>query len=206
MHLFEDDDLQLVRRVQAGEIVAFEALVRRHHLRVYRTLIGICGRSDDAEDDVQTVFLRAFEHIGSFRGAARLSTWLTRIAMNVGLERVRARRRRRQESHLPPVAEDEGDSYRPANLLLWSDDAELLYSRNEVRELVERAIMSLPAKYRAVVLLRDIEQLSTEEAAAALGLNTATLKTRLLRGRLRLRDALAPHFVDRARTQDASPL
>ena len=186
-----DPDLPWVERVQAGEVSAFEELVRRHHTRIYRTLIGITGRPDDAEDDLQNVFLKAFKSIRQFRRASRFSTWLTRITINEGLERLRSR----EKLESLDFSDDDEAEVRPRQLRAWSDEAERAYSREQTRQLVEQAILLLPAKYRAAVVLRDLEQLSTEEAAAALGLGTATLKTRLLRGRLMLRDALAPHFV-----------
>jgi len=185
-----DPDIPWVERVQAGDVEAFEELVRRHHQRVYRTLVGVAGRGPDTEDDLQNVFLKAFENIGKFRGASRFSTWLTRIAVNEALERLRSPKRVESLD----TADEDGD-VRPRQLRAWVEDAEGLYSREETRRLVEQAILRLPPKYRVVVLLRDIEQLSTEEAAAALGLGTATLKTRLLRGRVMLRNALAPHFT-----------
>ncbi len=191
----EDPDQALVSAAQAGDMRAFEELVRRHHQRVYRTLIGISGNPSDAEDDVQNVFVKLFKNLGKFRGASRFSTWLTRIAINEGLERVRSRR----PTESIEVDDDEEAPYRPTQVQMWVEDTEQVFSRVQVRALVEQAILALPEKYRTVVVLRDIEQLTTEETAAALGLGTATMKTRLLRGRLLLREALAPHFIDRAR-------
>lgn len=192
-----DPDADWVERVQGGDVEAFEELVRRHHLRVYRTIIGITGRSEDVEDDLQNVFLKAYQNLGKFRGASSFATWLTRIAINEALERLRSRRK--LESLDSESEDEEGEARRPRQVRAWADDAERLYTRQRTRELVEEAILGLPPKYRLVVLLRDIEQLSTEEAAAALGLGTATLKTRLLRGRMMLREALAPHFTEASR-------
>jgi RNA polymerase sigma-70 factor (ECF subfamily) len=93
--------------------------------------------------------------------------------------------------------EEEGEHFRPGLVLAWADDPEQLYQREELRALVERAVASLPMRYRMAVLLRDLEQLSTAEAAVALGLGIPTLKTHVLRGRLMLREALAPHFIPR---------
>jgi RNA polymerase sigma-70 factor (ECF subfamily) len=195
----EDPDATLVSAAQAGDLSAFEELVRRHHQRVYRTVIGISGHPDDAEDDVQNVFVKLFRNLGKFRGDSRFSTWLTRIAINEGLERVR----RGRPTESIEVDDDEEAPYRPIQVQMWVEDTEQVFSRVEVRALVEQAILALPEKYRAVVVLRDIEQLTTEETAAALGLGTATMKTRLLRGRLLLREALAPHFIDRSRSTGA---
>jgi RNA polymerase sigma-70 factor (ECF subfamily) len=170
---------------------AFEELVRRHHRRLYRTLVAVTGRADEAEDDVQSAFLKAYENLARFRGQARFATWLTRIAINEGLER---RRRRGRTAPLEGEA-GEAEPLRPRSVEAWAEDAEKLYRRQELRELVERELMRLPVKYRLVVVLRDLEQLPGREVAAALGLGLATMKTRLLRGRLMLREALAPYFT-----------
>lgn len=191
----EAEDLLLVRRVQSGDMGAFETLVRRHDRRVYRTLIGVLGGPEDAEDALQNVFLKVYSHIGGFRGDARFSTWLTRIAINEGLMRLRSRRPTESlEEAGEPAVEVVSRDLRP-----WEEDPESACSRGETRALVERELARLPAPYRLAVMLRDIEQLSTEEAAAAMSVPVPTLKTRLFRGRLMLRDALAPHFQARGK-------
>ena len=182
-------------RARAGEKAAFEELFRRHHRAVYRTLAGLTGRREDAEDAVQTAFLKAFQHLDQFQGASRFSTWLTRIAINEGLTKLRERR----VESLDAVTDDEDADFMPRNVRAWDDDPEVLRSRAQARELVEREILKLPAKYRVAVLLRDIQQIPAEEAAQMLGLGVPTLKTHLLRGRLFLREALAPHFAPRRR-------
>ena len=187
-------DLELVTRARQGETEAFEELFRRHHRGVYRTLLGITGRPEDAEDAVQTAFLKAFQHLDQFQGASRFSTWLTRIAINEGLGKLRERGR---TESLDAATDDEDAEFIPRKLRAWDDDPEVLRSRAQAKELVEREILKLPAKYRLAVLLRDIQQYSAEEAAQMLGLGVPTLKTHLLRGRLFLREALAPHFARR---------
>jgi RNA polymerase sigma-70 factor (ECF subfamily) len=134
--------------------------------------------------------LKAFEHLSRFEGRSKFSTWLLSIATNTGLERLR--RRRPMESLDEPSSDDEG--FRPRQVRAWTDDPEQLYSQAELRALIEHGVMALPVKYRVVVMLRDIEHLSAEEAATALGLGIPAIKSRLLRGRLMLREALAPHF------------
>ncbi len=191
-----DEDAALVARAQCGDIEAFEALVLRHVRRAYRVLLGITGNHADAEDGVQNTFLKAYQHIREFEGAAKFSSWLTRIAANEGLEILRRRKTRRRESLDDWLSEHE-ETFQPRNHQPWQKNPEQLTADAQVRALVEKEIMKLPAKYRVAVMLRDLEQLSTEEAATALGLNEATLKTRLLRGRLMLREALAPHFGPR---------
>jgi len=191
-----DPDAGVVARVRGGDLGAFEELVRRHQRRIYRTLIGITGNAEDAEDGTQNAFLKAFERIGKFRGAAKFSTWLMRIAINDGIQRLRTRKR---VTGLDDIGSKGAEEFRPRQVQAWDDNPEQLYSKAQMRELVERALMKLPAGYRVVVMLRDIEQLSTEEAAKALGLGIAALKSRLLRGRLMLREALAPHFISRGK-------
>jgi RNA polymerase sigma-70 factor (ECF subfamily) len=193
----EEVDHDLVARARTGETAAFEALFRRHHRAVYRTLCGLTGCREDAEDAVQTAFLKAFQHLEQFQGAARFSTWLTRIALNEGLGKLR--QRGRLES-LDDANDEEDAQFMPRNVRSWDDDPEVLRSRAQARELVEGEILKLPAKYRVALILRDLQQMPAEEAAQILGLGVATLKTHLLRGRLLLREALAPHFAPRRKT------
>jgi RNA polymerase sigma-70 factor (ECF subfamily) len=186
-----DPDAECVARVQGGDVNSFEDLMVRHSQCVYRTLVGILGDPDDARDAMQGTFLKAFQHLGRFEGRSKFSTWLLTIAHNTGIQRLRERR---PTESLDETGFDE-ESFRPRQIQAWTDDPESLYSQAEMRSLIERAIMKLPAKYRIVLMLRDIEQLSVEETAAALGLGIPAFKTRLLRGRLMLREALAPHFA-----------
>ncbi len=188
----EDEDAALVSRVQGGDVSAFEELVERHNRRIYRTLVGITGNTEEAEDATQDTFLKAFQHIRRFRGKSKFSTWLTRIAINTGVERTR---RHKSVVSLDESGEEGDREFRPRQVRAWADDPEQAYSKKQLRELVEQGLMKLPSKYRVVVILRDIDQLSTEEAAEILGLGIPALKTRLLRGRLMLREELAPHFM-----------
>jgi RNA polymerase sigma-70 factor (ECF subfamily) len=191
----DDPDADLVANVQAGNADAFEDLVRRHTRRVFRTLIGILGDAEEAQDASQEAFLRAYEHIARFQGRSKFATWLVSIATNVGVQRLRDRR--------PMESLDEaGDdhSLRPRLVQAWHDDPEQVYSQQERRRLVERGVMRLPAPYRIAVMLRDIEQLPNEDAAAALNLSVPNFKARVFRGRCLLREMLAPHFVRRERS------
>ena len=190
-----DEDANLVAQAKKGDLDAFEQLVRLHQGRVYRTLIFMTQNSSEAEDGMQDVFLRVFESIGGFQGTARFSTWLTRIAINEGVERLR---KRREMESLDEESADEDEPFRPRYVVSWEDNPEQLYSKAEIRQLVQGELMKIPIKYRVPVLLRDLEQLSTEEAAQALDLAVPALKSRLLRGRLMLREALAPNFKKRA--------
>ena len=190
-----DPDAALVARVQQGDIDVFEELVRRHSRRVFGALAGLVGNIEDARDATQEVFLKAFENIGRFQGRSKFSTWLTSIAINTGTELLR---QRKPSASLAEMEDDEG--FRPRQVQKWEDNPEQMCSASQVNDLVREAVLRLPEKYRVAVLLRDINQLSTEEAAAALELSIPALKARVLRGRLMLRESLAPHFIRQDKT------
>lgn len=183
----DDPDFEIVARVKNGDTDAFEELVRKHGRRVYRSLIGILGNAEEAEDALQDAFLKAFQHLPNFEGRSRFSTWLVRIAINTGLQRLRSRK------EFDSLDED-SEEFRPRNIQAWTDNPEDYYSREELRRLVEKEVMKLPLKYRVALMLRDLEELSTEEAAAALGLSVPGLKARVLRGRLMLRESMVLYF------------
>ena len=185
-----DPDAPLLAEIRGGNADRFEELVHRHSPRVFRTLAGIVGNVDDAHDATQEVFLRAFEKLDSFQGRSRFSTWLISIAINTGTEILR----RRKPTGTLDNSEDE-DDFRPTRVQRWVEDPEELLSAVERDQLVREAILHLPEKYRVALILRDINQLPTEEAAAALELSVPALKARVLRARLMLRERLAPHFM-----------
>ncbi len=184
-----DDDLPLVDRILAGDAQAFEELVRRHKRRVYRVTIAITGNQEDAEEAMQETFLKAYQRLGDFQRASRFSTWLTRIAINEALQK--RRQRRPTESLDEPVMTDEG--VMPKQLEDWHDP-ERIYAKEEIRKIVEQAIQSLPPIYREAFVLRDVEGLTTEEAAEVVGVAIPAFKSRLLRARLMMREALAARF------------
>jgi RNA polymerase sigma-70 factor (ECF subfamily) len=183
----DDPDFEIVTRVRNGETDAFEELVRKHGRRVYRSLLGIVGSPEEAEDALQDVFFKAFQHLPHFEGRSRFSTWLVRIAINAGLQRVRSRKEF-------DSIDEENEEFRPRNIQAWTETPEDFYSREELRRLVEKEVMKLPAKYRVALMLRDLEELPTEEAAAALSLSVPGLKARVLRGRLMLRESMVQYF------------
>lgn len=195
-----DPDAGLVARVQGGNVDAFEELVARHSRRVYRTLMSILGNVEEAQDAMQDTFLKAFQHIGNFQGRSKFSTWLVTIASNTGLQRLRERRRIESLDDAKAEADEE---FRPRQIGAWADNPEQLYSQAERRSLVEGGLMKLPPKYRVVLVLRDIEQLSGEAAAAVLGLGIPALKARLFRARLMLREALSVHFARSAKRMNS---
>jgi len=188
----QDADAGLVAQAQSGELGAFETLVRRHGQLIYRTLIAILGNSADAQDAMQDTLLSAFKHIGGFEGRSKFSTWFVSIARNTALKRLR--RGKLFESLDEDEYDEEGDS-RPRQVRAWQDNPEQCCSKSEMRQLIEKGILALPANYRVVVILRDIQQLSTDEVARQLELSVPAVKTRLLRGRLMLREWLSPYFT-----------
>ena len=193
----DDPDAALVAQIQSGNLDGFEELVRRHSRRVFGTLAGLLGNVDDARDATQEVFLKAFENIGRFQGRSKFSTWLTSIAIHAGTDLLRQRK--------PSELLDEeqgGEGFRPRQVQKWAEDPERLLAASQRAELVREAVLRLPEKYRVAVLLRDINQLSTEEAAEALNLSVPALKARVLRGRLLLRESLAQYFVRQDRIDD----
>jgi RNA polymerase sigma-70 factor (ECF subfamily) len=159
---------------------------------VYRTLAAILDNPDDALDAMQDALLSAFKHIAGFQGRSKFSTWLVSIARNAAIQRLRGRK---NEESLDECVLDGDRELRPRQVRAWQDNPEQLYSGLEIRQLVERGIMALPPKYRIVVMLRDIEQLSTDDVARQLELSVPAVKVRLLRGRLLLRELLSPHFA-----------
>jgi RNA polymerase sigma-70 factor (ECF subfamily) len=190
-----DADAGLVADVQSGKLEAFEELVRRHSQLIYRTLTAILGDPAEAQDAMQDTLLSAFKHIGGFQGRSKFSTWLVSIARNAALQRLR------RGKHLESLDEGECDDeqdFRPRQIGDWRDNPEQSCSKSERKQLVERGILALPEKYRVVVMLRDVQQASMDAVARQLGLSVPTVKTRLLRGRLMLREWLSPHFLTRA--------
>jgi RNA polymerase sigma-70 factor (ECF subfamily) len=192
-----DDDLALIHRAQSGDFGAFERLVGRLQGRVYAVAYRILGQTQDAEDVVQQTFLGLIEHIDTFRGESAVATWVLRIATNFALKVLRKRR------GLPMVSLDDGDESfasvpHPEFIAAWREPPDVLAERTEMRELLDRAIAELDDKYRVVFVLRDIEGLSTEETAEALGLSISNVKVRLLRARLQLRERLTRELGDEA--------
>jgi RNA polymerase sigma-70 factor (ECF subfamily) len=185
-----EGDLALVRRLQATDAQAFETLVRQYGGRMLATARRMVPNEDDARDVVQEALLSAFRSIRTFEGTARLSTWLHRIVVNAALMKLRSRRRRREESieELLPRFDEDGHFAEP--VAPWEAEAEALLEGRETRVMVRRAIDRLPESYRTVLVLRDVEELDTEETAAALGIQPNAVKTRLHRARQALRTLL----------------
>jgi RNA polymerase sigma-70 factor, ECF subfamily len=183
-------EVELVRRVRDGDADLFYELVRPYERRVYAAAFAILRNSADAEDAAQEAILKAFRHIKQFREEARFSTWLIQIAVN----EARMRRRKNHADVIEPIAErpDEAGNYVPRDFADWREIPSETLERKEIREKLAEALASLGEIYREVFVLRDMQHLSIEETAEALKISTASVKTRLLRARLMLRDLLAP--------------
>jgi RNA polymerase sigma-70 factor, ECF subfamily len=197
------DDRALVALVLQREEAAFRLIMQRHNRRLYRVARGVLGDDTEAEDVVQETYVRAFTHLDSFRGEARLSTWLTRIALNEALGRMRDRRPTTDLKHLDAINE-QGEArviYLPSPSQDSSPEASA--ARAEVRTLLERAVDQLPIPFRSVFVMRDIEEMSVEETASQLGLRPETVKTRLHRARRLLRQSLSETLA--AMLSDAFP-
>ncbi len=184
----------LVARLRAGEDMAFEELVRTYTARLLAVARRILGSHEEARDVVQETFLAAFQSLDRFREEASLGTWLSRIAVNQSLMKLRSRRRKPEQSIEDLLPSFLPDGHQVRESALWEVSLDTEVERNEVLALVRRGIDRLPANYRTVLLLRDIEELSTEEVAGMLGVTTNTIKVRLHRARQALRTLLEPHF------------
>jgi RNA polymerase sigma-70 factor, ECF subfamily len=186
-----DNEAALVTAARAGNLGAFEELVRRYEGKIYRLGYNITQNSADAEDVAQDAFLKAFEHLNDFQGDSRFYTWLVRIAVNEALMRLRKRRPNQVSLEEPIETEDD---LVPREVADWGPSPEERYEQTELRRILSEAIAQLEPTYRSVFQLRDVEQLSTEETAQALGLSVPAVKSRLLRARLKLRHNLDRFF------------
>ena len=186
----------LLSRLRAGEDAAFDELVRLASGRMLAAARRMLGREEDAQDAVQEAFLSAFKSLDRFDGRSQLTTWLHRITVNACLMKLRSQRRRggpeRSIEELLPTFLQDGHQTR--NTPVWKPSATTGIEPGEVRERVRAGINELPEQYRVVLVLRDIEELSTEETAAALDMTANAVKTRLHRARQALRALLEPHF------------
>ncbi|HSI05784.1 MAG: RNA polymerase sigma factor [Myxococcota bacterium] len=190
------NDLDLFHAAKRGNYDAFEQIVRRHHDRVYRLAFGMTKNQSEAEEVVQDTFLNAWKSIDSFRGDSKPATWIYRIAANTALMRLRSKRRN------PTLAFDEvpnGASLSGEVELLgpptaWSRQPDEKLLTSELGSVIDAAVDLLPEKYRLVLLLRDVEGLSNEDVASTVGLTIPTVKSRLHRSRMFVRERLEDYF------------
>jgi len=195
-------ETELLRGLRAGEAEAYRRLLELHSANVYKVAFKLLGDEQEAEDVLQETFMSAFEAIDGFEGRSKLSTWLYRIAYNASLMRLRKRSQMTAFSLDVPQqgVDQDGDGSRVSRHLVdWSSvpDDQLLTA--EAREVMDRAIAELPETLRSTFILRDIQGLSGNETAEVLGISVPTVKTRLHRARLWLRDRLSDYFEEGAR-------
>ena len=183
---------ELIRRIRDGEHELFYELIRPYERRVYSAAFAILRNEADAEDAAQEAVLKAFTHIRQFRAEARFSTWLIQIAVNEARMRRRKEHAEIMEAIDNRANQDEEGSYVPRDFADWREIPSETLERKEVRQKLMEALATPAEKYSQVFVLRDIQHMSIEETAKTLGISTASVKTRLLRARLMLRDLLAP--------------
>jgi len=175
-------DEEIVKRVVSGERALFEILMRRHNQRIYRIVRGILRDDGEAEDVMQDAYVRAYQHLAQFEGRSTFVTWLSRIAMHEAFARLQ---RQRKETSLDSEYRSDDMNFASA-----SSSPEQQAANTELGTALQAAILSLPPKYRSVVMLRDVEELSTAEAASTLEISQDTIKVRLHRAHALVRRAL----------------
>jgi RNA polymerase sigma-70 factor, ECF subfamily len=186
-----DREAELIRRVCSGEHEAFYELVRPYERAIYFAAKSVLDNPADAEEVAQETVLKAFNALPNFRFEAKFSTWIIQIAINESRMKLRKDRRHLYES-IDAQREDEEGDFRPKDLADWRDIPSEELQRKELRDALKRAMASLAPKYREVLVLRDVQHVSIAETAKILGITEASVKTRLLRARLQMREALAP--------------
>ena len=184
-------DTEFARRIVSGDQLAFEALMRKYNRMLYRTARAILKDDADAEDALQLAYLSAYRSIGGFRGESRLSTWLTRIVANEAMMRLRRRGREAMVVPLDSVSDNEANIMTSEGIAQAGERPELAAMRGQTRAMIERKIDALPDAFRAVFVLRALEELSVEDTAASLHIPEATVRTRFFRARGLLRESLA---------------
>ena len=188
---FGTTESELIRRVCQGDKEAFYSLVHPCERGVFTAAMSILNNPADAEEVAQEAVLKAFSALPRFRGESKFSTWLIQITINEARLKLRKHRRHLYESVDEQQTDQNGD-YFPKDYADWREIPSETIHRKELREALQRALNSLPTKYREVLILRDVQHLNIQETAQALGITEGTVKTRLLRARLQMRDALAP--------------
>jgi RNA polymerase sigma-70 factor, ECF subfamily len=195
----EASDAVLFDRLRAGDSGALEPLMARFASRVYRVAARICASAADAEEVAQDVFLTLFQRAGSFEGRAALGTWIYRITVNASLNKRRGKRAEVEEplEDLLPTFLADGHRRGDRSFLLadWSQMPDATLLSREGREVIRAAVDLLPHHYRAVLVLRDVEELSSEEVAEILGESVASVKSRLHRARMALREQLTRYYA-----------
>lgn len=190
----------LVARAKAGDFTAFEELVSAYEQRLFATAYRIVGRREDAEEVVQDTFTSVIEHLSEFRDESTFYTWLMRIAVNHALKILRKNRHRFRAAGNGQLSTDSyADLPHPQFIAPWRENPVATAERHELQQLLTQALDELDEKYRAVFVLRDMEERSTAEVAGLLGISEANVKIRLLRARLQLRERITRVLGDETR-------
>ena len=190
-----DDEHLLVAAAKSGDTSSFEELVNRYERKIFRLTMNITRNREDAEDSMQDAFMKAYSHLKDFQEGSRFYTWLVRIAANEAL--MRLRKRRPNQFSLDEPIESGDDDFVPQQIEDWGPSPEQRYAQTEMRDILRGVIDELQPDFRIVFVLRDVEGLSTEETAEAVGISVAAVKSRLLRARLKLRQRLDRFFRNR---------
>jgi len=186
------DETNLVTQARHGDTGAFGELAERYQRNIFRLAQNITQNREDAEDVLQETFMKAYEHLPDFEGNSKFYTWIVRIAVNEALMKLRKRKWDKTVWLDEPV--NVGEETVAREIAVWDDNPEQRYSKEELADILDKAVNGLAPAYRTVFVLRDIEGLSTEETAKALDLSIPAVKSRLLRARLQLRDKLTAFF------------
>ena len=188
----DPSEAELIQRVLRGQDEAFRELVRPYERALLMTTQAILKNEADAEDAAQEAVLKAFTNLSKFRGDSKFSTWLVRIATNEAFMKLRKERRHKLHDSLDEQRTDEEGDYIPRDFADWREIPSEALQKKELRQAVSRALASLTPKHRQVFVLRDMQHFTIEETAQLLGIRKSAVKTRLMRARLQMRDALAP--------------
>jgi len=186
------DEAALVAQARQGVPEAFNGLAERYQRNIFRLAQNITQNREDAEDVLQETFLKAYEHLPEFHGDSKFYTWIVRIAVNEALMKLRKRKWDKTVWLDEPI--NTGEDSVAREIAVWEDNPEQRYSKEELHDILDKAVNGLAPPYRTVFVLRDMEGLSTEETAEALELSVPAVKSRLLRARLQLRDKLTAFF------------
>jgi RNA polymerase sigma-70 factor (ECF subfamily) len=193
-----DEDLVLVQATKNGDTAAFEELVKRYDRKLLRIALNVTRNHEDAEDAIQETFLKAYRNLARFQGNAKFSTWLTRIAVNESLTKLRKQHGEKEISLERGIRLD--GEVLPFDVADWAPNPEERYGVSQLREILTKSLQELRPALRVVFVLRDVEGFSTSETAEALGLTQVSVKARLFRARLELRERLSKYFRKSARS------
>ena len=188
----DPSEAELIQRVLRGQDEAFRELVRPYEHAVFMASQAILKNEADAEDAAQEAVLKAFTNLAKFRGDSKFCTWLIRIATNEALMKLRKERRQKLHDSLDEQREDEEGDYIPRDFADWREIPSEALQKKELRQTLSRALAALTPKHREVFVLRDVQHFSIAETAKMLSIRESAVKTRLMRARLQMRDALAP--------------